>query len=754
LELAPDAIVGVGRDGRIVLVNQQTETVFGYAREELVGQPVELLVPERFHGVHPHHRSEYFADPRMRPMGDGLELFGRRRDGTEFPAEISLSSITTEQGPLATAAIRDVSGRQAAEEARAHLAAIVNSSDDAIVGQSLDGTIVSWNNGASKLYGYAAEEIVGQSITVLADPDQRAEADEIRRKVMTELTVRHHEVRGVRKDGTPIDVALTVSPIRGSDERITGVATIARDISERRKAEKRFEQLLEFAPDAIVGIDRLGEIVLINHQTEVLFGYTRDELIGKPVELLVPERFKEGHPAHRSGYFADPRTRPMGAGLELSGRRRDGSEFPAEISLSSIEAEEGLVATAAVRDISERAKGERERTLLEELNQARRLESVGQLAGGVAHDFNNLLGVIMNYAEFVAQEIEPGSQALEDVQEIRRAAERATALTRQLLIFSRRDVVKFEVLDLNAIISQVENLLRRALGERVELQTAFAEGLSAIEADRGQIEQVLVNLAVNARDAMPGGGRLAIETANVELDQDFADSHPGTEAGPYVRLTVSDTGEGMDEEVIQRAFEPFFTTKGEGTGLGLATVYGIVTQAGGRIDLYSEAGMGTTVKVHLPASSAAPGEASARPQQSPAGRGEVVLVVEDEPEVRRMARRILTKRGYTVIDAADGNEALAICQRAEQPIDLLLTDVIMPEMLGPELVEQVRSLRPELKVVFMSGYSHQMLAHQALSEQPGAAFIEKPFSADELLGMVRGLLDAPGAESTGEGHGG
>jgi PAS domain S-box-containing protein len=632
LEATPDAIAGANDEGKIVLVNSQTEALFGYTRERLLGEEVEVLVPDRFGDLLRHHVEDCFAEPLTRPRGTKLELCGLREDGSEFPAEISLSSIETDEGLVVTVAIRDV--------------------------------------------------------------------------------------------------------------------------TERRAAEEKFEQFLEFAPDAIVGAMPTGEIVLVNQQAETLFGYTRDELIGKLVESLVPERFREVHPNHRNDYFREPRTRPMGAGVELYAMRKDGTEFPAEISLSSIDTEEGTLATVAVRDVSDRAEGERERALLEQLHQAQRMESVGQLAGGIAHDFNNILGVIMNYAEFVADVQAPGSEAFDDVEEIRRAAERAAALTRQLLIFSRREVVQPEVLDLGQVVSGLENLLHRALGERVELETLFEGDLMSIEADPGQIEQVLVNLAVNARDAMPDGGRLLIEVGNAELDEEYAYMHPDTEPGDYVRLKVSDTGIGMDEKTIRQAFEPFFTTKGkaEGTGLGLATVYGIVTGAGGRIDIYSEPGMGTTIKIHLPASSVAPSEGEARSKERPAGRGEVVLVVEDEPDVRRMAERILAKGGYSVIGAGGGAEALDVCRRTDRPIHLLLTDVIMPGMLGTELVGQINKIRPELEIIFMSGYSHEVLAPGALSEQGAGSFIEKPFSASELLQAVRGLLDAGQEKTRGEGR--
>jgi len=547
---------------------------------------------------------------------------------------------------------------------------------------------------------------------------------------------------GLRRDGTEFPAEISLSSIETDNGRLATAAI--RDVTASRAAERKFEQFVEFAPDAIIGVNPDGEVVLVNQQAEALFGYNRDELIGQMVETLVPERSCDGHPSRRDRYFEEPRTRPMGAGVELAGVRKDGTEFPAEISLSAIETEEGILATAAVRDISERAESEREKALQEQLDQSRRLESVGQLAGGIAHDFNNILGVILNYAEFVGDELPPDSKATEDVEEIRRAAERAAALTRQLLIFSRREIVQPEQLDLREVVSQLENLLHRALGERVELDTRFSDDLSTVEADPGQIEQVLVNLAVNARDAMPDGGRLLIEVENVELDEEYTYMHPDTKAGSYVRLKVSDTGVGMEEETIRRAFEPFFTTKGkgEGTGLGLATVYGIVTGAGGRVDIYSEPGMGTTIKVHLPASSAVPSRSRTTAAERPPGNGEVVLVVEDEADVRRMAERILTKGGYSVIGTDGGDEALEVCARTEQPIHVLLTDVIMPGMLGTELVERVKTIRPDLGVIFMSGYSHEVLAPEALAEQNGTAFIEKPFNAGELLRAVRGLLDA------------
>jgi PAS domain S-box-containing protein len=761
LEAAPDATVGVNPAGRIALVNAQAERLFGYTRDELVGQPVELLVPEQARAVHPGHRARYLSDPQPRPMGAGMELAGRRKDGSEFPAEISLSAIDTEEGRLVSAAVRDVSDRKRAAVAQAQLASIVQSSHDAIIGKTVDGLITSWNPAAERLFGYPAEAIIGRHVDVLIPPERLPEETHILRRVARGERVEQYQTERLRADGSSIAVALTMSPIAGARGAIAGVASVSRDISALQRAEAKFRGLLDAAPDAVVGVNPAGRIALVNTQAMRLFGYGAEELVGQPVELLVPERARAIHPSHRSRYFAHPEPRPMGAGMELAARRKDGSEFPAEISLSALETEDGLLVSAAVRDVSDRleAQAERERLkaqaqqerLERQLHQSQRLESLGQLAGGVAHDFNNLLGAMLNYAAFVADEVAAAANAnpgqrwetvRRDVEQIQRAGERAARLTHQLLAFGRREVVRPQVLNLNDVVSDVEQLLRRTIGEHVELTTSLEPALWPIMADPGQIEQVLVNLAVNARDAMPTGGTLTIDTANVMLDADDAARRPSLSPGRYVRLRVSDTGIGMDEAVIEHAFEPFFTTKakGEGSGLGLATVYGIITQAGGQVHIYSEPGHGTTFRAFLPATDelASPAELPTPAQRSVGG--ETVLVVEDEDAMREVTRRMLQRNGYQVMTAASGADALALAEQHQGDLHLLITDVIMPQMLGKELADRMRAIRPGLRVLYMSGYAHPVLASQGTLDA-GVTLLEKPFSEPALTAKVREVLD-------------
>ncbi len=647
---------------------------------------------------------------------------------------------------------------------RQQLAVIVQSSHDAIIGKTLDGIITSWNIGAERLYGYRSDEVLDRPASMLFPPGQEETEAQLMARIARGERIDQYEVQRRCKDGTTIAVALTLSPITDASGTITGVASISRDISERQRAEAMFRGLLEAAPDAIIGVNREGTITLLNAQTERLFGYRREELLGQPVEVLVPQRVRAQHPQRVAAYFADPEPRQLGAGRDLTAVRKDGSEFPAEISLSALETDEGVIVSAAIRDVTERlhAHAERERLIMQaerdaaerRLQHTRRLESLGQLAGGVAHDFNNILAVIANYTELLLDTLDTPTlspadlaAARADLGQISRAAERATRLTKQLLAFGRRDITQAEVLCLNHVIGDVEQMLRRTLGEHIHLITQFDRQLWPIHADASQIEQILVNLAVNARDAMPGGGTLSIDTSNVDLEPDDVTDDNLT-AGRYVRLRVSDTGAGMPPEVIERAFEPFYTTKpaGSGTGLGLATVYGIATAAGGNVHLYSEADIGTTVTILLPAVDASTDTGATTRREAVAEAtvvsqpSQTILMVEDEAALRQVTCRILTRAGYHVLAANDGDHAIHIASTHPASIDMLLTDVIMPKMMGNEVAARVQTIRPGMPVLYMSGYAQPVLTENGTLPD-GVSIVEKPFTSRELLHSIQTVLN-------------
>jgi PAS domain S-box-containing protein len=528
-------------------------------------------------------------------------------------------------------------------------------------------------------------------------------------------------------------------------------------LTEQREAEQRFRRLFEVAPDAMIAVAPDGLVTMANTQAEQTFGYAAGDLIGRPVGMLVPEKARTDLAAARSSYFADPQAQPGVIEFRMSGLRQDGRRFPAEITLSGLQTDSGMLVAAAIRDVTERialeSEQERLRAIAEQervgrrLQQSQRLESLGQLVGGVAHDFNNLLNVIQGYADFTAEQIQALASAdtrlepvLEDIEQVRVAAQQATRLTRQLLTFAREDVIRPEVLDLNEAVKEAGQLLRRTLGEHIDLVIAAEPALWRVKADRGQLEQVLVNLAVNARDAMPGGGRLSIDTGNIEVDATYATGRPELKLGRYTRLRVSDTGTGMDRETVARVFEPFFSTKpkGRGTGLGLATVYGVVTHVGGSIEIYSEVGLGTTITVLLPATDedVAPYLAPAGTIDDQRGHGETILLVEDEESLRQLTTRILTRNGYQVCAVGNGAEAVRRAGVTAQPITLLLTDVVMPGMLGNEVAARIGAIRPDVPALFMSGYAQPILDSHGVGAS-SFDILAKPFTESALLSRVR-----------------
>ena len=509
------------------------------------------------------------------------------------------------------------------------------------------------------------------------------------------------------------------------------------------RSEERFRELYDKAPVGYHEFDTEGRITSVNRTEMEMMGYRLEEMLGQPVwKFSVEEEIsRQQILAKLAG------TLPPSRDLERTQRRKDGSTFPALIVNSLLRDRTGktIGIRSTLQDVTERKKAEQEKeVLVEQLRQSQKMEAIGRLAGGIAHDFNNLLTVIKGYSQLSLAETREYDPIRGNIEEIERASDRAADLTRQLLAFSRRHVLDLKVLDLNTLLKDFDKMLRRILGEDIELVMLFAEGLGKVKTDPGQIEQVMMNLAVNARDAMPAGGKLIIETANVELDEAYTQAHISTKPGRYVRVSVSDTGTGMSREVMDHIFEPFFTTKGKGkgTGLGLSTVYGIVKQSGGNIWTYSELDLGTTFKIYLPRVEE---EADSLPRRDEIGylpRGnEIILLVEDEASLRSLAARILQAQGYRVLEAAHGEEALRIAQESTgQDLHLLLTDVVMPQMGGKELVGRLKKLRPEIKVLFISGYTDNIIiSHDILG--PNTAFLQKPFSIGELVRRVREILD-------------
>jgi two-component system cell cycle sensor histidine kinase/response regulator CckA len=492
--------------------------------------------------------------------------------------------------------------------------------------------------------------------------------------------------------------------------------------------------LLESASQGILGVDSQGKIVLVNRRAEEMFGYTRDELTGAALELLIPESKRTKHVQDRSDYFAHPRSRPMGIGMDLQGRRKDGVEFPVEVSLSTITTPEGLFAIGFVSDIRQRKQ------LEEQLIHSQKMEAIGRLAGGVAHDFNNMLTVISGYNRMILDDLPPQDPLRGNAEEVLRAAERAASLTSQLLAFSRRQIMRPTVLNVNTVVHNTEKMLHRLIGEDIDLKINPLPEIGNIRADPVHIEQAIINLAVNARDAMPGGGHLTIETANVHLDETYARSHLGVQPGEFVMIAVTDSGHGMDAETKSRIFEPFFTTKemGKGTGLGLATVYGMVKQSGGDIWVYSELGKGTTFKLYFPRVSdqaAVAGRADSEPRRAHAS--ETILVVEDEKAVRELTVKMLRKLGYEVLAAGSGAEAIEIGNAFPEKIALLLTDVVMPNMSGRQLADILIKTRPDMKVLYLSGYTENTVLHHGVES---VNFLPKPFSRDVLSKKLHDML--------------
>ncbi|MBZ9791090.1 PAS domain S-box protein [Rhizobium sp. 3T7] len=612
--------------------------------------------------------------------------------------------------------------------------------DTNVIIHGVDGVISHWTSGCERLYGWTREEAVGQVVhKLLATKFPRA-IDDIRKDVYAGLTW-DGDIVHRHKDGHPMTVSARWVVFDAASPTPVVIQTNI-DVSEARKVqedladrEAHLSSILATVPDSMVVINDTGSITSFSAAAEKLFGYSSREVIGRNVRMLMPSPYREEHDRYIADYLRTGKARIIGLGRVVKGRKKDGSVFPMELSVGEAISNDTRIFTGFIRDLTSRHRIE------EELRQAQKMEAVGQLTGGLAHDFNNLLTVISGNLEMLDACLTDEKQR-ELVREAQEAADDGAKLTGQLLAFGRRQPLNPKSVDIGSLVSSFSELLRRTLGEAIELRTSIKGSDHIALVDGSQLQNALLNLALNARDAMPNGGSLTLEISRARLDLDYARMYPQLRPGDYVLISVTDSGSGMSEDVKTRAFEPFFTTKGvgAGTGLGLSMVYGFVKQLGGHIQLYSELDRGTTVRIFLPAAAAAVTAKSnnaASTEEAPGG-SEKILVVEDDERVRRVVVSRLLTGGYSVLEAASAADALKLLSE-DHTIDLLFTDIVMPGgMTGDELARQAVLLKPDIKVLFTSGYAEPSIANRSL---PSASWLKKPYRAQDLAIRLRQLLD-------------
>jgi two-component system, cell cycle sensor histidine kinase and response regulator CckA len=724
-------------------VNEAAIRHYGYSREEFLGMLLSDLRPEDIPRI-----DEEVARARKGGEYRG-EWRDRRRDGSLIDVEILSHNVEFRGREAQLAVVRDITKQkqieQALQQAERKYRLIF---EEAIVGiyqSSPDGKLLSANPAMASMFGFDSPEELIASVSdvqpqLYVDPARR---DEFKRLMQEQGVVRHFEVQIYRKDRSKMWLWVNGRAVREGDSVVRYEGTLE-DITDRklledqlRAAQKQYRDIVE---DAVIGIFQStpdGRYLSVNPAMANMMGYDSPQELVESITDIAHQVYVD--PSRRE----EIRTLANGPGvvkdLECEIYRKDGSKMWISAHVRAVVEDGAVVRYEGMNsDITQR------KLLENQLRQAQKMDAVGQLAGGVAHDFNNSLGVITGYSDLLQMNLPPGDPSHKHAEEIAKAGRRAAALTRQLLAFSRQQVIQPVVLDLNSATSELEKMLRRLIGENIEMTFRRGPGLGRVKMDPGQVEQVLMNLSVNARDAMPLGGQICIETANVELDETYARQNAYVIPGSYVMLSVSDTGCGMDKETQRRIFEPFFTTKesGKGTGLGLSTVYGIAKQNAGYIIVYSEVGKGTTFRLYLPRLSDA-AKLPLPPQALetiPHGR-ETVLVVEDETPLRLLARTCLESNGYSVLDAPDAVAALEFAKKHPGPIHLLLTDVVMPGMSGHELANRMIALQPEVKVLYMSGYTNDLINRHGILDWD-TVLLEKPFTLHALLTKVYKTLHA------------
>ena len=800
-----DGVLLMDLDSRITDWNPAAERIFGYSKAEMLGESPERFQHPSLQGALEREirktvaREGRWAGEMPLLRKDGVEGVADVIVVMQHDAQGNPTSLVGVNRDITERKRAEQELRKSEERYRD----LVENARDIIYTTDLEGNYTSVNRAGEQLFGYTREEALQLSQAQVIAPEYLEKARQMMARKLAGESETVYELEAVAKDGHRITIEINTRLIYRDGVPI-GIQGIGRDVTERKRAEEmlraadrraveEYERLLDRLASLALSFGTARDLLTIYRglrdfslsltpsfalviclydearaAREAVYFYMNGEELNVPSLGGVPVRsgpagraIKTGTVVVSNDYLKDLRDRdPILVGFEEDNAPPQSALIaPMTImgrTIGTVEVQSHelgaytrehvtamqLAANLAANAVENVRLLNLEREKEEQLRQSQKMEAVGQLAGGIAHDFNNLLTAINGYSELSLRRLQAEDPLHRNIKEIKKAGERAASLTRQLLAFSRKQVLQPKVLALNSIISEVEKMLSRLIGEDIELRTVLEPQLGSIKADPGQIEQVLLNLAVNARDAMPHGGKLTIETGNVYLDGEYAKQHIAVNPGHYVMLAVSDSGTGMDEKTQARIFEPFFTTKeaGKGTGLGLSTVYGIVKQSGGNIWVYSEVGQGTSFKVYMPRvdEGAQEYKRSAEPEDVMQGTG-VILLAEDEEMVRKLAREVLEMCGYKVLEAANGGAALLICERHQESIDLLITDVIMPEMGGRELATRLSQLRPEMKVLYMSGYTDNAIVHQGVLDE-GANFIQKPFSPQTLASKIREVL--------------
>jgi len=742
---ADAAIIGKTLDGIVTSWNPGAERLFGYKAAEMIGKPIETIAsPTR-----PGEMARILARIGRGERIEHLETERRTKDGRIVQILLTVSPIQDDKGRVVGASkiAHDMTAQRRTEAVLKATSQRLEELGYALgrapaMTRTLEGKILFWGKGLESLYGWSAREAVGRISHELLATRFPAPLVEIEAELLStgewqgELVHAHrngHQVAVVSRwtlhrrdeDGSPMIVEVN-----------TDVSDAKRALAMLEEREARLRSILENAPDAIITIDERGIVRSFSASAEALFGYAAGEVIGQNVKMLMPSPYREMHDGYIARYLATGEKRIIGIGRQVEAQRKDGSTFPMQLAVGEAILGDTRLFSGFISDLTARVKME------QELRHSQKMEAVGQLTGGVAHDFNNLLTVVSGNLEMLERRLED-RESRELLKEAQEACQMGGDLASRLLAFGRRQPLQPKPTDLNALVDSILVMLRRSLGEAIEIESRLASELPMVTVDAGQVENALLNLAINARDAMAEGGRLVIETDVSALgDEDLA-PYPDVRPGPYVTLVVRDTGTGMTPEVRERAFEPFYTTKGPGlgSGLGLSMVYGFVKQSGGHVQLDSELGHGTTVRLHLPALGEDAARAAARTAVSRphAPTGETVLIAEDDPRVRRISVRRLKELGYAVLEAESGPAALAILKTGA-PVDLLFTDVVMAGgMTGIELAREARRHRPRLKVLYTSGYAGPAVVEGGLLES-GADWLGKPYSSDDLQAKLRGLF--------------